>query len=113
MLAGFGRDNTESTSSTATKPVTIDNYQVSFVNNLKLDQTRNRSLSSHYVQHVIAGTQQGRSSELNENLAWEFGKALIEMRACKKGLCDRSHANSLMAEAEALCEELHIEAANR
>ena len=46
-------------------------------------------------------------------LRWEFGKALIEMRACKKGLCNRSHANSLMAEAEALCEELHIEAANR
>jgi hypothetical protein len=35
------------------------------------------------------------------------------MTACKKVLCDRTQASSLMAEAEALCEELHIEAVNR
>jgi hypothetical protein len=43
----------------------------------------------------------------------EFAQALVEMRACKQALCTRANATSLMAEAQALCEELHIEPANQ
>jgi hypothetical protein len=43
----------------------------------------------------------------------EFATAVLEMRRCKEALCGRAHADSLMAEAEALCEELRIEPANR
>jgi hypothetical protein len=43
----------------------------------------------------------------------EFAQALLEMRACKQALAGRVRAESLMAEAEALCDELHIEPANR
>jgi len=62
---------------------------------------------SHMVARYI------RAALKVQALRREFAKALIEMTACKKVLCDRTQASSLMAEAEALCEELHIEAVNR
>ena len=43
----------------------------------------------------------------------EFAQALIDLRACKQAICNRTQADSLLAEAEALCEELHIDPANR
>ena len=61
--------------------------------------------------HMIA--RYVRAALKVQSLRREFGQALIEMRACKKVLCDRTQANSLLAEAEVLCEELHIEPANR
>ena len=43
----------------------------------------------------------------------EFARALVDMRACKQALCNRGQAAVLMAEAEALCEKLDIDLANR
>jgi hypothetical protein len=43
----------------------------------------------------------------------EFARALIELRTCKQALSRRVQAEMLMAEAEALCDELNIEPTNR
>jgi hypothetical protein len=43
----------------------------------------------------------------------EVGKALLEMRRFKETLSSRARAESLMAEAQALCDEFEIEPANR
>lgn len=43
----------------------------------------------------------------------EFAQALIDLRACKQAICNRAQPDSLMAEAQALCEELHIDPGNR
>jgi len=46
-------------------------------------------------------------------LRQEFAQALIDLKTCKQVLCKRVPADSLWAETQALCDELHIEAANR
>ena len=43
----------------------------------------------------------------------EFGEALDHMRTCKRAIYSRARAADLLAEAEALCEELNIESTNR
>ena len=43
----------------------------------------------------------------------EFARAIIELNACKHALSRRARADTLMAEAEALCEELNIDPTNR
>jgi hypothetical protein len=48
-----------------------------------------------------------------QTLRREFASALLEMRRAKATLCSRIRADTLMAEAQALCEELHIEAADQ
>jgi hypothetical protein len=39
----------------------------------------------------------------------EFAAAAVEMRRCKQALCKRSQADTLMAEAQALCEHLGVD----
>jgi hypothetical protein len=64
-------------------------------------------LSTHAIAKYV------RAAIKVQALRREFAQALVEMRAYKQALCSRANADSLMAEAQELCEELHIEPASQ
>jgi hypothetical protein len=62
---------------------------------------------SHAVANYV------RAAIKLQALRREFGNALIELRRCKQVLSSRAQAESLMAEARALCEDFQIDPANQ
>ena len=57
--------------------------------------------------HVVANYV--RAALKLQVLRREFAAAAVEMQRCKQALCTRSQADTLMAEAQALCEHLRID----
>jgi hypothetical protein len=62
---------------------------------------------SHAVANYV------RAAIKLQALRREFGNALVELRRCKAVLASRAQAESLMAEARALCEAFQIDPANQ
>jgi hypothetical protein len=62
---------------------------------------------SHAVANYV------RAAIKLQALRREFGNALVELRRCKEVLSSRAQAESLMAEARALCEAFQIDPANQ
>jgi hypothetical protein len=69
------------------------------VPDLPSDSTKSHAVAS-YVRALIT----------YQALRRELATAVVHVAHCKKVLSNRVHAEDLMAEAHALCEELHIEA---
>jgi hypothetical protein len=62
---------------------------------------------SHAVANYV------RAAIKLQALRREVGNALVELRRCKDVLASRAQAESLMAEARALCAEFQIDPANQ